>query len=233
MCKNLIANRKKRVALFLFHDAVYDSRIINPSAGTIMNNKAIIDSISAYTPETATETEFSAAVLILVARDAEDKLFLILTKRPDTIATYAGDYCFPGGMRDTGEADLKATIIREVAEELSIIPTYYQFIGQLDDFFDRFDNLVRPFVATISKEDFEKHNCISESEIEEIYFLPIENLTQLEINPTLEKLIGRHPSYSYTHEKVFIWGLTASILVQFANIVLNLDKPVARHRNKK
>jgi 8-oxo-dGTP pyrophosphatase MutT (NUDIX family) len=197
-----------------------------------MKNKDIIDSICAYSPETATETPLSAAVLILLARDTQDKFFLILTKRPDTIATYAGDYCFPGGMRDTGEADLKATIIREVTEELSITPDYYQFIGQLDDFFDRFDNLVRPFVATISREDFEKHSHISESEIEEIYFLPIENLTQLEINPTLEKLIGRHPSYSYIHEKVFIWGLTASILVLLGNIVFNLDKPVAKHRFK-
>jgi 8-oxo-dGTP pyrophosphatase MutT (NUDIX family) len=196
----------------------------------VIKNKDIIDSITTYSPETATETVHSAAVLILLARDAQDNLFLILTKRPDTIATYAGDYCFPGGMRDTGEANLKTTIIREVSEELSITQEYYQFIGQLDDFFDRFDNLVRPFVATISREDFEKHSHISESEIDEIYFFPIENLPQLQINPTLEKLIGRHPSYSYTHEKVFIWGLTASILVQLGNIIFNLNKPIAKHR---
>ncbi len=196
----------------------------------IIKNKDIIDSISTYAPETATETPLSAAVLILLARDAQDNLFLILTRRPDTIATYAGDYCFPGGMRDTGEDDLKATIIREVSEELSLTQEYYQFIGQLDDFFDRFDNLVRPYVATIAREDFEKHSHISESEIEEIYYFPIENLPQLQINSTLEKLIGRHPSYSYTHDNVFIWGLTASILVQLGNIVFNLNKPLAKHR---
>jgi coenzyme A diphosphatase NUDT7 len=195
-----------------------------------MKKKSLIETIAKYHPDLATETEASAAVLLMLARDDNDKIFLVLTKRPDTIATYAGDFCFPGGMKDSNETDLKKTVVREVEEELNITPDLYQFIGQLDDFFDRFNHLVRPYVATIARNDFEKHLQISASEIEEVYFLPLEDLRKMEVNPTLEELTGRHPSYSYSHDNIFVWGLTATLMVHFANVIYNLKKPVARHR---
>ena len=194
--------------------------------------KPLLDAITAYRCISQPETPVAAAVLVLLITDNSENLFLVLTKRPATIATYAGDYCFPGGMRDNGETDLKTTARRELQEELAILPDSYQVIGQLDDFFDRFDNLVRPFVATLSQNDFENQMQVSESEIEAVYYLPVEKLSEFNVNHTLEQMTGREPSYSYTDKDkdTFIWGLTASIIVHLGNVMFDLKRPLAKHK---
>jgi 8-oxo-dGTP pyrophosphatase MutT (NUDIX family) len=192
--------------------------------------KPLLDAITAYRCISQPETPVTAAVLILLVTDNSENLFLVLTKRPETIATYAGDYCFPGGMRDDSETDLKLTAMRELQEELAILPESYQVIGQLDDFFDRFDNLIRPFVATLSQSVFENQMHISESEIEAVYYLPIEKLSEFNVNHTLEQMTGREPSYSYTDNNTFIWGLTASIIVHLGNVMFDLRRPLAKHK---
>jgi 8-oxo-dGTP pyrophosphatase MutT (NUDIX family) len=192
--------------------------------------KPLLDAITTYPCVSLPETPTPAAVLVLLISDDSENLFVVLTKRPASIATYAGDYCFPGGMRDEGEIDLKLTAIREVEEELAIKADTYQFIGQLDDFFDRFDNLVRPFVATMSKTDFENQLQISESEIEAVYYLPIEKLSEFNINHDLEQMTGRQPSYIYTDNDTLIWGLTASIIVHLGNVMFDLQRPLAKHK---
>jgi 8-oxo-dGTP pyrophosphatase MutT (NUDIX family) len=190
----------------------------------------LLDVISAYRCVRYPETSTAAAVLIPLVYDENENLFVVLTKRPATIATYAGDYCFPGGMREDDETDLKLTVIREVQEELAIAAPDYQFIGQLDDFFDRYDNLVRPYVATLSKSEFEKRVHVSEKEIEGIYYLPIEKLSDFNVNHTIEQMTGRSPSYSYIDNKTFIWGLTASIIVHLGNVMFGLQRPLAKHK---
>ena len=80
--------------------------------------------------------------MVLLLQDETNELFLMVTKRPLHIKMYAGDYCFPGGMKESADRDLKATVVREVQEELGVKAENYQIIGQLDDFLDRHGNLV-------------------------------------------------------------------------------------------
>jgi 8-oxo-dGTP pyrophosphatase MutT (NUDIX family) len=195
-----------------------------------MKIDAIISTVNRHQPVTLPETEISAAVLILILIDEADLLSLLITKRPDIIQTYAGDYCFPGGTREQGDKDLKATALREMFEETHVSTADYQFIGQLDDFFDRFNNVVRPFVAVMTKNKFASQCQFAQSEIQDIYFFPLEDLTKLRTNAELELLTGRHPSYCYQQGDVFLWGLTASILVHFNNVISGAHLPLAKHR---
>ena len=190
-----------------------------------MLNKA--DAIAAITQHQAVpaeETPITAAVLLLLMYDKNENLFIIVTKRPDSIATYAGDYCLPGGMRDQPDTSLQITVEREIDEELSLTSKQYQFIGQLDDSHDRHGNLVRPFVAIISKSDFEQNVKHSPIEVAEIYYFPLSHLSKIEPNPLLEQLTKRSPIYSYTDKDVFIWGLTARILFQLHETLLNFKQ---------
>ena len=196
-----------------------------------MNNlQAILEKIVSHKAFVLPETPLSAAVLILLMQDDDERLFLIITKRPESIASYAGDYCFPGGMRDPSDLDLKMTAMREAEEELGLKLADYQVVNQLDDFYDRYDNVVRPFIAVITRVAFETCFKLSQDEVEAIYYFPLDDLHRLERNRVLEQMTRIEPTYSYTHDNVFIWGLTARIMVHLGNIIFDLNLPHGKKR---
>lgn len=184
-----------------------------------MNKEIIITKIQAHRPNLLAETPASAAVLVILLHDEEENLSILVTKRPDHIATYPGHYCFPGGFREITDQDLQATVIREVEEELGIQSQFYNLIGQLDDFHDRYGNLVRTFFAVMSKEEFETKSHNSREEVETIFYFPLADLQKIEADKKLEQISHRHPMYRYEQDSVVIWGLTASILVHLSNIL--------------
>ena len=191
-----------------------------------MEKSLFENSIRNYQPQFLSETPHAAAILVICMEDEAKNLFLILTKRSSTLVTYAGDYSFPGGMRDENDLDFKATAQREVKEELNIDAEQYEIIGNLNDFLDRYGNLVKPFVAVINKKMFEEHYQKSLDEVESIYYFPLEELKKLDTNLDLEHITKRHPSYYYQNQDVMIWGLTASIMVHLSNIIFGLHRPI-------
>jgi 8-oxo-dGTP pyrophosphatase MutT (NUDIX family) len=198
-----------------------------------MDLTSIIDTLQNYQPVMQPETPHAAAVLILLMYDEDNNYHLIVTKRSESVATYVGDYCFPGGMKEMSDPDLQYTALRETGEELALQPENYQLVGQLDDFYDHYDNLVRPYIATISQHNFATLHTAAISEVAEIYYFPLENLKLINHDTKLEKLSLRYPTYSYKIDKVLIWGLTASMMVHLGNILFGLAKPIAKRRDKK
>jgi hypothetical protein len=47
----------------------------------------------------------------------------------------------------------------------------------------------------------------------------LNDLSKIQIDPQLDKILQRHPAYSYKRDNVFIWGLTATIMVQLRSII--------------
>lgn len=189
-----------------------------------MNKEALVSTIASHQPQILPETEIESAVLLLILYDEKDNLSLVVTKRSENIA-YPGDYCFPGGTRDIFEQNFNLTAMREVREELNIGEECYRMIAQLDDFQDRHGNRVRPFVAIIFKKIFEENLQISD-EIVNVHLLPLDELLNFAESPELEQLTRRHPAYLYIQGDIRIWGLTASIMVHFANLVFKQNRPL-------
>lgn len=179
----------------------------------------IISIIRDYQPKILENTTFTAAVMIIILHSNENNLEIVITQRSINLPTYSGHYSFPGGMRDSTDKDLYATAQREVKEELQLIPESYQYLGQLDDMHDRYGNLVRPFVTLMDKQIFLDSHKPSLEEIQTIVYLPLAELEFFRDNPDLYTITNRRPSYSYTKEEVFIWGLTAGILMRFAEVI--------------
>lgn len=194
----------------------------------MINSSSIIDSLSQHQPILLEDTPHAAAVMVILLNNENQDYDIVLTKRAATLLTYAGDYSLPGGMRDPGEVDLSVTVTREVEEELSLAATTYQRIGQLDDFQDRDGNLVRPFVASMKKSDFEKLHRRSTAEIADIYFFPLQQLSAIKDDPGFHPITHRQPSYTYTDGEVFVWGLTAAILVHIFNILTGANKSLGK-----
>jgi coenzyme A diphosphatase NUDT7 len=195
-----------------------------------MDKEALLSQVSSHQPKVLPETKIESAVLLIVVYDQNNNMSLVITKRAENIA-FAGDYCLPGGVKDMLDRNFDLTAMREVKEELNLDVTNYKMIGQLDDFHDRSGNRVRPFVAVMSKKDFEIHARNNE-EIVDIHFFPMNELTQIVVSEELEQLTKRYPSYLYHNNDVRIWGLTASILVHFGNVVFEWKKLVGNEIKK-
>lgn len=194
----------------------------------MLENKIFLDELSKYKPKILHTTALEAAVMLILLTDEKDPMHIVVTKRSTSLPTYAGHYSFPGGMRDADDANLYATAKRETQEELNLPPDAYQYIGQLDDFQDHDSNLVRPFVTIMKKKDFKKLHKESPDEISGIYYFSLSKLHLIADEPRLHSITRRRPSYAFTEEDVFIWGLTATILVHFYNVIAKKNMPLGK-----
>jgi 8-oxo-dGTP pyrophosphatase MutT (NUDIX family) len=71
-----------------------------------------------------------AAVLVpLYLKDGE--LRGVFTKRREDLRRHAGEISFPGGRYDEGEADLRATALREAEEEIGLPRKAVEIVGAL------------------------------------------------------------------------------------------------------
>jgi 8-oxo-dGTP pyrophosphatase MutT (NUDIX family) len=95
----------------------------------------------------------TAAVLLPVFRDAEQELRIVLVVRADDGGQHGGQLGFPGGKRETGDADLLATALREAQEEVGLEPETVEVVAALDPLATQATGwLVHPFLARVPAE---------------------------------------------------------------------------------
>ncbi|MDC0453778.1 CoA pyrophosphatase [Gammaproteobacteria bacterium] len=169
-----------------------------------------------------------AGVLIAILNYEEyiDSPSIIYTQRSSIVSTHSGEVSFPGGMMEDIDTDLYQTALRESHEEMNLDPSIVTRIGRLNYLISRYDIEVNPFVAVID----EKPNLEGNSEIEEIFEVPIEfllnknNMTTQTFQRDNMKL--EMPTWYYNDQK--IWGLTAMITADLLNICFDANIGVIR-----
>ena len=169
-----------------------------------------------------------AGVLIAILNYDEyiDSPSIIYTQRSSIVSTHSGEVSFPGGMMEDIDTDLYQTALRESHEEMNLDPSTVTRIGRLNYLISRYDIEVNPFVAVID----EKPNLEGNSEIEEIFEVPIEfllnknNMTTQTFQRDNMKL--EMPTWYYNDQK--IWGLTAMITADLLNICFDANIGVIR-----
>ncbi len=71
-----------------------------------------------------------AAVVLPFLRDDEGALRLLVVQR-STSGRHGGQIALPGGNREPGDADLRATALREASEELGVPATRMRILAEL------------------------------------------------------------------------------------------------------
>jgi 8-oxo-dGTP pyrophosphatase MutT (NUDIX family) len=141
----------------------------------------------------------------------EGMLWIVLTRRTDTVEHHRGQISFPGGAEEPGDEDLSATALRETGEELGVRPEDVRLLGPLSPIVTVTDFYVAPFVAAIPQPYVFSP---AESEIAEVIEAPVGGLSNPAIRET-KFLPGRdEPVLFYRYGNHVIWGATARILAE-------------------
>ncbi len=148
---------------------------------------------------------------------------VLLTLRTTTVASHKGQISFPGGGSEDGDADIRATALRETHEEVGIDPASVEVLGELDDVMAVSNHVVTPVVGVIP---YPYRYKISAEEIEEVIEAPLSffmNTSNCRIETRAYR--GKDvPVYFYQYGRHNVWGLTAYILRCFLEVCYGIPK---------
>ena len=156
------------------------------------------------------ESHRRAGVLVpLFVRDA--RLWIVFTRRTETVEHHRGQISFPGGAEEPGDEDLSQTALRETEEELGVRIADVVVLGRLSPMVTVTDFYVEPYVAALPQPYV---FTPAETEIAEVVEAPVAALRDPAIKET-KFLPGRdEPVLFYHYGNHVIWGATARMLAE-------------------
>lgn len=154
---------------------------------------------------------FVASAVLVPLYVAAGELWVLLTRRTDSLPQHAGQYAFPGGVRTEGDEDEVATALREAHEELGIDQSLVVVLGQLSDVPTTSGYLISPVVGAIP---YPMAFRPASAEVEAVVQVPFSHLANPEVVEEQELEIAGEkvvsPVFHYRNQR--IWGATARIL---------------------
>ena len=167
--------------------------------------------------EYLTKTPILSAVLILLFPKL-DSFNFILTLRSKNVETHKGQISLPGGAQEENES-LAETALREVNEEIGVLPETVEIIGNLSTIYVPYSGFkIYPYVGWTKSTPNLK---ASAEEVEKIIFAPINELlnndNQRKKPTVLRGIPVTMPYFNLNNEKV--WGATSMILSEFKQLI--------------
>lgn len=163
-----------------------------------------------------TENLIEAAVLVPIV-ERNDGLKVILTKRSNNLKQHPGQISFPGGKSEKIDKSLVATALRETKEEIGISEKNVEILGQLPKHVTITGFKITPFIGRI-RMGFSTE--IQTSEVSEIFEVPLSYLSNPK-NFRVESVKWKGKKrffYSIPYGPYYIWGATARILKNLADL---------------
>ncbi len=160
-----------------------------------------------------------SAVLIVMCRDSQNRLFIPLIERQSYNGVHSGQVGLPGGKFDSQDMDLAGTALRECREEIGLVKL--ELIGELSRLFipvSRF--MVQPFVAYCS--DREPSMQTDPREVKSLLRLYVDDLMTDEISKKGEVSLQDNSTIIapyFTLQEYKIWGATAMIINELKGLV--------------
>ena len=151
-----------------------------------------------------------AAVLIPVIERPSGPSVL-LTERPHSMASHAGQVAFPGGKVDACDADEVAAALREAHEEVGIDPAHVELIGRAAPYVSGSAFRITPVLGLLPADFI----AVPEpGEVDEVFETPLSFLMDPANHATGEGVWkGRTRTfYDIPHNGHRIWGVTAGII---------------------
>ena len=161
-----------------------------------------------------------AAVAIALRDGAEGLEALFIHRAERAGDTWSGQIAFPGGRRDPGDPDLRATAIRETREEIGVDLAAAEPLGVLDDMHPRTAVLppivVRPFVFGL----VERPPITLSAEVQDAFWVSFRALGAPGVlrDVTIQLRGAPLTLPAYVVENRTIWGMTERILTPLLSL---------------
>jgi 8-oxo-dGTP pyrophosphatase MutT (NUDIX family) len=138
---------------------------------------------------------------------------VIFIERAQHLPSHAGQIGLPGGGMDArDDGDLRRTALREMWEEIAVVPERVTIVGELPIINARVNNYaVTPFVATVSPGELR----IDANETVGVFTVPLETVLRDLRDGTVSYGSIDVASPVLDHAQKRIWGLTGHILRTF------------------
>jgi len=166
-----------------------------------------------------------AAVLVPLFY-ARGEYHLLFTQRNRGLGLHQGQVCFPGGVRQEGDASLVDAALREAEEEIGLAREDIELYGELDDAATLTSGCrITPFVALIPHPYSFK---INPREVEQVFSIPLSALKderyfkqgQGNFDQEYPSAEGQpFPAYFYEYQGRVVWGATAYITRQLMELL--------------
>lgn len=153
-----------------------------------------------------------AAVLIPLVK--RTKWRVILTQRPDTMPTHAGQIAFPGGRAEEGETALSASL-RETEEEIGVNADKITLLGRLPSFDANGDFRITPFVGIVDPTAViipDPREVDDVFEVPFAYLMDPDNHVRRDVQWNKQTLTIFDMPYDDRGTHRNIWGMTAMML---------------------
>ena len=154
-----------------------------------------------------------ASVLLPIVARAEPTM--LFTQRSEHMRRHAGQVSFPGGRAQDGDASLVDTALRELTEETGIAADFVSVQGFLEVYETVTGYAVLPVVGLL-REGFTP--APDADEVDHVFEVPLAFF--LDPANCHEQVIewkgGMRRVYAFEAEAHYIWGATASMLVNLA-----------------
>ncbi len=157
----------------------------------------------------------AAVALTVVAGDGGAPA-LVLTRRASRLRSHAGQWALPGGRLDDGENVIDAAL-RELREEVNLMPPESAVLGHLDDYPTRSGYLISPVVIWL---DDISAMAANPGEVASIHLIPFEELNRADSPQFVAGSMEGRPIIQILLHETRVHAPTAAVLYQFREVAL-------------
>lgn len=156
------------------------------------------------------DASFRRAAVLVGLMDRGEDFGVLLTLRPETMASHAGQVAFPGGRVEMGETPLHAAL-REANEEVGVDPPTVRMLGQGDTYLTGSGFAIAPFVGLLPADYVPKPDA---REVADVFETPLSFLMDPANHQRHEKEYAGvlRAYYAMPHNGRYIWGATAGMI---------------------
>jgi 8-oxo-dGTP pyrophosphatase MutT (NUDIX family) len=143
---------------------------------------------------------------------------VLLTQRTAHLTAHAGQISFPGGRIEADDPDPESAALRETEEEVGLPRDRVRLIGRLDTYLTGTGFEITPVVGIVTP-PFPL--AIDPFEVAEAFEVPLSYILDRRNHERVERQSGAHRRVFYVlpYEGRNIWGATAGILVNLAEVM--------------